>query len=257
MTAAEPVIFEPQGDPLDTYQLLLEQSGCSASALRPEALADPVPPDQPTLSLVDILSKPQAFRALLQGVALHQGSETRTLASVLHQNLALQVIGPLVVELFLDGQTTLPEPATIWLDLTDMSGQWHFKRSGAKVGKEEFIEQVADQTRDWYRVFRKELGVSAGAYWSSTGLAFCAPYSALYKQAPPASLCRQATDWLQGFDCDAHRFIDWIPFSVDQQPCAIPQRRGCCQKYRLPEGAYCGTCGIYRKERLKSQGTPT
>ncbi|MDX1754569.1 MAG: (2Fe-2S)-binding protein [Marinobacter sp.] len=251
MNAAEPVLFEPPRNPLASYRLLLEQSGCDRDLLRPEPQSTAGKPGKSVVSLANILVHPERFRLLLQGAAARQGTDTRTLASVLHQNLALQVIGPLVVDLFLDHQTTLAQPASIWLELGDSSGQWHFERSGDLVGEKVFTERTAAQARDWYRTFRKDLGVSAGAYWSSTGLAFCAPYSALYNLAPPDALCRQATDWLARFDCDAKRFIDWIPFSFNQQACAIPQRRGCCQKYRLPDGAYCGTCGIYRKERLQ------
>ncbi|UDL04069.1 (2Fe-2S)-binding protein [Marinobacter sp. CA1] len=253
MTVAEYRPEHHQDEGPAFYPRLLAQAGKQPDQLR-QLLPQPKAPDAATgaLSLSQILEKPDAFADLLAGIARLRGGDVRSLASVLHQNLALQVLGPCTVTLFLDGHTRLPAADAIWLDTADPEGQWYLAPdTGADTVDEAcYIREMATLSRQWYEVFRRQLGVSAGAYWSSTGLALCAPYSALYDSARPQELCHQASHWLQRFDCDARRFIDWIPFTFGELDCAIPQRRGCCQKYRLPDGGYCGTCGIYRKERL-------
>lgn len=235
---------------LDHYPGLLAQTGKSAVdlwATLPPRQAEPV---GTTLSLASILANPGDFSRQLEVAAAHRQTEPRVLASVIHQNLALEVLGPLTMQLFLKGTTRLPDPQELRFDAFGDHGRWRDQGTGAEVSVATYIEQVADRVNAWYPVFRQQLGVSAGAYWSSTGLGLCAPYTALHDSAPPDRLCDLASAWLTRFNCDAKRFIDWIPFRIGSNDCAIPQRRGCCQKYRLAEGRYCGTCGIYRKQRI-------
>lgn len=235
---------------LDHYPGLLVQAGKSTDDLRATLLPSQPEPTGTALSLASILANPEAFSRQLAVAATHRQTEPRVLASVIHQSLALEVLGPLTMRLFLDGTTQLPDPRNLWLDTSGDNGRWHNQGTGTAVSVTTYVELVASLVNAWYPVFRQQLGVSAGAYWSSTGLGLCAPYSALYDSAPPDRLCEHAGAWLARFNCDARRFIDWIPYRFGSSDCAIPQRRGCCQKYRLPEGGYCGTCGIYRKQRI-------
>ena len=178
----------------------------------------------------------------------------RARLSVLQQDLALNVIAPLTLELFHDGQAPLPDPHHIFLAPDEpgkpASARW-FQAPGAPVVNENrFVEILGTQTNAWYPVFRQKLGVSPGAYWSSIGLGLGAPFSAVWNLAEPAAVCDLAQRWLGEFSNEANQFIDWIPAVFAGQTTAIPQRKGCCLKYLLPEGGYCGTCGVYRKERL-------
>lgn len=240
------------GDAVRRYDHLLQLAGRSRESLRRGLTTQPHTPGSQHITLRTILQYPERFTALLQPVATQRQADVRTLASVLQQNLALQVIGPLTLTLFLDRHTVLPPPDDIWLDTSTPSGQWHYRTDrGERVDEASYVEAMPTRLNDWYRVFRKQLGVSAGAYWSSAALALCAAYTPLYDCAPPQPLCDEATHWLARFDCDAHRFVTWLQVNLGGGPRAIPQRRGCCQKYRLPDGGYCGTCGIYRKDRLK------
>lgn len=239
------------------YAGLLRRAGKTVAHLDTHRSDEhPAIPDN-AISLSDILHSPEFFAGLLSHAATERQTTQRVLASVIHQNLALDIIGPLTLKLFLDGETYLPTPDTIWFDPRHESGRWVHQPNGITVQMPEYVQRVTVLVNDWYPVFRKALGVSAGAYWSSTGLGLCAPYSALYDSAPPNDLCQHASNWLARFHCDANRFIDWIPFRFGATDCAIPQRRGCCQKYRLPGGGYCGTCGIYRKQRIADSAPPT
>ncbi|MBS3804529.1 MAG: (2Fe-2S)-binding protein [Oleiphilaceae bacterium] len=232
------------------YCHLLESAGLSKACLADNA--SPPEGDGAGMSLASCLEQPESLRGILQMTAGEPRDfrAIRIQASVLHQNLVLSIIAPLTIRLLLDGQSQAPEPGHIRLHCADGATGWTCAEAGPAIGVAPFTEAMAARAKDWYPVFRQEFGVSPGAYWSSVGLALCAPFSALYDKAPPDTLCREATEWLAQFDCDAKKFIDWIPAEFNQHRCAIPQRRGCCLKYKLPEGNYCGTCGIYRKERM-------
>lgn len=186
--------------------------------------------------------------------------DIRTYASVLQQDLALSVIAPLALRLFRHEEAPLPEPRRIFLAPKDQPEQttsrWFLTPGQQPVNERDFIEGMADCTRQWYPVFRQQLGVSLGAYWSSVGLGLGAPFSAVWNLAEPDAVCGLAQRWLGQFNNDANRFIDWIPAVFGEQKTAIPQRKGCCLKYRLPEGGYCGTCGVYRKQRLAELTAP-
>ncbi|MGC8121698.1 (2Fe-2S)-binding protein [Marinobacter sp. VGCF2001] len=179
----------------------------------------------------------------------------KALMSVLHQSLALQIISPLVIQLFRDGEGTRLSPERVVLidqaNAESAPDRWQYQTSDEeRLSPGAFIQALSHQMTDWYPVFRQHFGVSPGAYWSSVGLALGTPYSLLWDRVDADALCDQASAWLNRFQCDANRYIDWIPAVFNGRRCAIPQRRGCCLKYLLPEGGYCGTCGIYRKERL-------
>ncbi|WP_404366957.1 (2Fe-2S)-binding protein [Marinobacter sp.] len=236
--------------PIKRYGQLLDQAGVCPSSLY--EYARPPAGTGGGVSLAACLDRPSVLATALRQKAgtIADFRDLRVHASVLQQDLALSIIGPLVTRLFLEGESYLPEPSQIRLVPGVESPQWHFDSQGPQASMEVFVSRTAGLVNAWYPVFRQEFGVSPGAYWSSVGLALCAPFSALWDKAPPEALCRQATGWLELFDCDAGEFIDWIPAEFNQQQCAIPQRRGCCLKFKLPEEGYCGTCGVYRKERM-------
>lgn len=204
------------------------------------------------LTLAEYLAEPERLaREVDQSIpGVGHQKQRRIRVSVLHQNLALEVIAPLTMRLFLEGETRLPSSADIILVRGEDSPSWSWLETAPTVDTDTFVLSMAEQVQAWYPVFRNALGVSPGAYWSSVGLGFGMPFSSLYNVAPPDQLCTLATRWLNRFDCEANRFIDWIPAVFNGQSMAIPQRRGCCLKYLLPEGGYCGTCGVYRKERI-------
>lgn len=244
---------------VERYQTLLAEAGAEPLALElPSASAASHSFSPPTLT--HLLNDPEQWRTAINArvgeAADHR--QRRACASVLHQSLALTIIAPLTMQLFTKGKARIPNPDQISLKPCpgdELTGDWLWNDTGECVGVDEFACQVAGQVRAWYRVFRYQLGVAPGAYWSSIGLGLCAPFSALYNKAPPERLCDEASDWLNTINCDARRYIDWIPATLNQQPCALPQRRGCCLKFLLPNGDYCGTCGtcgIYRSERLRN-----
>ncbi|NWO07816.1 MAG: (2Fe-2S)-binding protein [Alteromonadaceae bacterium] len=209
-------------------------------------------------SLAQCLETPELLASQIQADYPGAGNQrdVRTYASVLQQDLALNVIAPLTLRLFRHEQAPLPDPTRIFLGPTDQPGQttsrWFLTPGQQPVNEADFIEGMADYTRQWYPVFRQQLGVSPGAYWSNVGLGLGAPFSVVWNLAEPAALCELAQQWLEQFNNEADRFIDWIPAVFGEQETALPQRKGCCLKYRLPGGKYCGTCGVYRKERLRS-----
>ncbi|WP_152207870.1 (2Fe-2S)-binding protein [Marinobacter changyiensis] len=183
-----------------------------------------------------------------------ESRSVRARVSVLQQDLALNVIAPLTVALFRDGQAPLPDPQRIFLapaeDGETTTSRWFQAPGVPAVDEGHFVRSVGMQTRAWYPVFRQQLGVSPGAYWSSIGLGLGAPFSMVWNLVEPDQTCDLAQRWLAEFSNDANQFIDWIPAVFGGQTTAIPQRKGCCLKYLLPGGEYCGTCGVYRKQRL-------
>ncbi|WP_166268768.1 (2Fe-2S)-binding protein [Marinobacter caseinilyticus] len=242
------------------YRRLLEQARITPASLLSHDTSTARARPQDCVRLADCLLNPDRLRARLsqqagQGVSSRQ---LRARASVLHQTLALNVIAPLTLRLFLEGQAPVPDSRSIWLSPSaEDTDQWYWEAAATTAGFAGFASAIARLVKTWYPLFGQDLGVTPGAFWSSVGLGLCAPFSALYASAPPQTLCREATDWLNSVDCDARRFIDWIPTELDGRGCALPQRRGCCMKYLLPGGGYCGTCGIYRKQRMTEQARAT
>ncbi|WP_029653169.1 (2Fe-2S)-binding protein [Marinobacter daepoensis] len=247
---------------LADYEHLLASHNLNPSELLNSALA-PDTTRQPALfSLAQLLDDPALLEQQVRDECPAAGHPRmhKACVSVLHKNLSLQIIGPMVIRLFRDGVGTALDPHQVFLCKDDPTPagtpRWHhLTEHDVPLGPDDFAQALAEQMRSWYPVFRQDVGVSPGAYWSSVGLALGAPYSLVWNQVDPDLLCQQASRWLSGFDCDANRYIDWIPAEFSQQRCAIPQRRGCCLKHRLPEGGYCGTCGIYRKDRMDSLKT--
>ncbi|HET8848481.1 MAG TPA: (2Fe-2S)-binding protein [Marinobacter sp.] len=244
------------------YRALLAECDLDAGTVLSGAL-QPAPDPQPALfSLAQMLEAPGLLIAQLDRAAAtgyeppHPSQQRRRIAtlSVLHQDLALRIIAPLALRLFRDGTTPALDPNRVFLTHLAQGrpdGQWrHAIDPELSLKTADFVSQLARQMCDWYPVFRRHYGVSPGAYWSSVGLALGAPFSAVWNRVDPTALCRLATAWLNQFNCDANRYIDWIPARFNNQPCALPQRRGCCLNYLLPNGGYCGTCGIYRRERM-------
>lgn len=242
------------------YRTLLAAHDLDAGEVLSEAL-QPAPDPQPALfSLAQMLEAPTLLDEQLNratGAKPTHSSQQRlrtATISVLHQDLALRIVAPLVLRLFRDGITPALDPNRVFLTHVTQGSpdsRWqHATDPEVSLSMAEFVAQLARQMSDWYPVFRQHYSVSPGAYWSSVGLALGAPFSAVWNRVDPGALCTLATAWLRQFTCDANRFIDWIPARFDNQPCALPQRRGCCLKYLLPDGGYCGTCGIYRKERM-------
>ncbi|MCK7543965.1 (2Fe-2S)-binding protein [Marinobacter bryozoorum] len=245
-------------DRLADYHNLLARHHLDRNALLKRTLSAANRQQPALFSLAQLLANP----SLLAKQVLEDYPETehprlhRARVSVLHQSLALQIIGPLVIQLFRDGSSIELNPERILLCREDSSveghSRWHHAAgSQERLEPDEFIRVLSNQMQHWYPVFRQHFGVSPGSYWSSVGLALGAPYSLVWNQVDADELCRQASGWLTRFECEANRYIDWIPTHFSQQRCAIPQRRGCCLKYLLPEGGYCGTCGVHRKERMR------
>lgn len=243
----------------ERYLTLLDDTGLSPDQVLADALPPQAPQPVPFLSLARCLEQPQKLRQKI--LSNHpEVSDSRTLRahlSVLQQDLALSVLAPLTLELFCLGRTRLPDPETIFLgqDQGRICG-WFQEPIGGTVDTREFVAATSQLVRGWYPVFRKELGLSPGAYWSSIGLGLGAPFSAIWNRGGAHAICGMAQQWLQTFDCEAEAFIDWIPASFQDRLCAIPQRRGCCLKYLLPGGGYCGTCGIHRKSRMGKLSPP-
>lgn len=245
----------PGADWPELYRQLLANSGLSAGSVLGNAL-QPANLERPALlSLEQCLAKPELLRRqLLRDYPEASASRSmRAHLSVLQQDLALSVIAPLTLTLFRDGSVAVPEAREIVLGPVPedgTAGRWFQAPSTPAVGITAFRRQLNQLVQAWYPVFRQELGVSPGAYWSSIGLGLGAPFSAVWNLADAQSVCALAQAWLKSFECDANRFVDWIPAEFSGQQCAIPQRKGCCLKYLLPGGGYCGTCGVYRKTRL-------
>lgn len=244
------------------YQDLLAASGLEAEATLSAALQPVKSERRGVLSLAQCLEQPSL---LTHQVArdypdANDPRRLRAYLSVLQQDLALNVLAPLTLRLFRDGRAPLPRANRIFLapaeDSAQTTSRWYQVPGEPPVDEWTFVSGMGAQTRAWYPVFRQELGVSPGAYWSSVGLGLGAPFSVVWNQVEPVSLCAQAQAWLSQFTNDANRFIDWIPAVFGNQHTAIPQRRGCCLKYLLPGGGYCGTCGVYRKERMAALSAP-
>lgn len=235
------------------YQTLVRDAGLGREELVARARLPATLPAGP--SLAECLADPWRFRDGLGSGLSEQGLRVR--ASVLHQALALTILSPVATRFLLTGAAHLPEDGALWLapDPETNPIPWHAEQAQPAASlhdPEVFFDVLAARARAWYPVFRGALGVSPGAYWSSMGLSFCAPFTALYDRLEPARLCDQAGRWLAQFDCDARRYIDWIPAWLGDGACAIPQRRGCCLKFKLADRGYCGTCGIYRRERMQT-----
>lgn len=245
-------------DWLARYRHLLARAN-----LNPESVIDGVLPrsssDRPALlSLSQCLAQPELLKQQLLGdyPGATDTRALRTLLSVNQQDLALSVIAPLVLTLFRDGRAPLPDPRRVFLGPAHegaTTARWfHDPSISSAVEAGDFVPAMARLVTAWYPIFRRALGVSPGAYWSSMALGLSAPFSAVWNRVDAESVCTLAQAWLEGFACDAHRYIDWIPAEFNGQRCAIPQRKGCCLKYLLPEGGYCGTCGVHRKTRLEA-----
>ncbi|MBU2954184.1 (2Fe-2S)-binding protein [Marinobacter sp. F3R08] len=238
------------------YSHLLTLSGLDRESILDQALPPSSGAQTGLFSLAQCLKEPSLLtRQVGTDYPNNPGPRTlRAFLSVLQQDLALSIIAPLTIQLFRDGHAPLPDPNRIFLapanGNTQTISRWFQVPGGDPVDEETFVQSVGEMTNQWYPVFRRQLGVSPGAYWSSIGLGLGAPFSAVWNQAEPQSLCQLAQSWLEQFGNDANQFINWIPAVFGEQTTAIPQRKGCCLKYLLPEGGYCGTCGVYRKERL-------
>lgn len=238
------------------YRQLLAAAGLDRDTELTEAL-QPQDINRPALfSLAQGLREPELLRQQVRTDYPHAQDKRAVTAqlSVLQQDLALNIIAPLTLRLFLNGNAPLPDPERVFLGTLRPGEQplprWFLATTAAPVNVYEFVSGMEALVNDWYPVFRQALGISPGAYWSSIGLGLGAPFSVVWNRGEPSAVCQLAQAWLKQFECDANRFIDWIPAEFSGQSCAIPQRKGCCLKYLLPEGGYCGTCGIYRKERM-------
>jgi len=238
------------------YSQLLSLSGLDRASILNQALQPSNGEQTGLFSLSQCLEDPSL---LVRQVGIDYPDNdgpraVRAVLSVLQQDLALSVIAPLTLRLFRDGRAPLPDASRIFLtpahEERQTTSRWFQVPGEPRVDEETFVRSVGEKTAQWYPVFRRQLGVSPGAYWSSIGLGLGAPFSAVWNLAEPQALCQLAQSWIEQFENDANQFIDWIPAVFGKQATAIPQRKGCCLKYLLPDGGYCGTCGVYRKERL-------
>ncbi|KEF31014.1 hypothetical protein D777_02167 [Marinobacter nitratireducens] len=241
----------------ERYRQLLSASQLDANEVLGQALRAPNLERPALLSLRQCLEQPDLLKRQLLAdyPEMSEPQQLRAALSVAHQDLSLSVIAPLIITLFLRGEAGVPDPGRIFLAPANEGSsvsRWFQAGQGEAVGVEPFITHLSTAMNDWYPTFRKSLGVSPGAYWSSVGLALGAPFSAVWNLAVPRDICTLAGEWLEQFWCDANRYIDWIPAEFGDQACALPQRKGCCLKYLLPGNGYCGTCGIHRKQRLSA-----
>lgn len=245
------------------YQALLADAGLDSQSVLNQALSQHARPKSQSLSLAQVLSEPQRLKDWV--LAHHpDAQDPATMVahlSVLHQNLALNVLAPLVLLAFRDGHAPVPEPERIGLVAgpghpDHEAPLWYGGREGPALPLDEFVHQTGIRVSRWYGIFRNALGISPGAYWSNTALALVAPFSAIWNRADPDRVCALGAEWLDQFPCDANRYLEWLPVSQGQTTVALPQRRGCCLKYRLPDGRYCGTCGVYRKQRRAALSRP-
>jgi len=241
---------------VDRYDRLLQASGLDRYTILSQSPNAPAQERRGLFSLAQSLKQPELLVHQIRRdyPDASDRKAIRAYASVLQQDLALSVLAPLTLRLFRHGEAPVADPTRIFLAPAAEAGQtvsrW-FQVPGQPLASEQtFQHGMAAQTEAWYPVFRQKLGVSPGAYWSSIGLGLGAPFSAVWDLATPAAVCDLAQQWLDAFRNDANRFIDWIPAVFREQRTAIPQRKGCCLKYLLPGGGYCGTCGVYRKERM-------
>ncbi|MBZ2169457.1 (2Fe-2S)-binding protein [Marinobacter sp. F4216] len=252
---------EPERSPdltawADRYDRLLGASGLDRRTVLNNALQGDRGQRRRLFSLAQCLAQPDLLIRQIAEDYPHACSpqSRRAYLSVLHQGLALSVIAPLTVRLFRDGQAPAPNPDRIFLEPLAQGEQttmrWFQAPDEVPLDESGFIHEAGKQTSHWYPTFRQAFGVSPGAYWSSVGLGLGAPFSAVWNLAEPNSLCDLAQQWLAAFNNDTDRFVGWIPAVFGEQTTAIPQRKGCCLKYLLPEGGYCGTCGVYRKQRM-------
>lgn len=246
----------------DRYSLLLAESGLDSTQVLAESIQPPNLERPALLSLSQCLVNPELLSLQLQQDYPETADprQLRAALSVVHQDLVLAIIAPLVLRLFLRGEAPLPDPGRIFLASANDSSansRWFHASHGDLMGVEPFISRLSALVNGWYPVFRQTLGVSPGAYWSSVGLALGAPFATVWNRADPEDLCALASEWLERFSCEANRYIDWIPSEFNGDACALPQRKGCCLKYLRPGGGYCGTCGIYRKERLSALRQPS
>lgn len=237
------------------YEQLLASSGLKPGPVISGALPPHDQEHTALLSLAQCLEQPDLLKQQLRRdhADANDARFLRAYLSVVQQDLALSVIAPLVLVLFRDGRAPLPDTEQVLLGPGKKNGplaRWFHTASAPALGVDAFIQGLSEQVSEWYPVFRQALGVSPGAYWSSIGLGLGAPFSAVWNRVEAESVCSLAQVWLTRFECDANRFIDWLPAEFGGQSCAIPQRKGCCLKYLLPDGGYCGTCGVYRKARL-------
>lgn len=238
---------------LADYHHLAASEGIKPSALLKSDTLSDIHSQSTLFSLAQLLESPGLIWQTIQNNCPDADHPRirKARVSVLQQDLALQIIWPLVIRLFRDGHTIALNPDQVFLCWNDNDLTWfHLANSSEPLETHAFIHGLSKQLQNWYPIFRHELGVSPGAYWSSFGLALGAPYSMIWNQVNPEALCKQANHWLAQFNCEANNHIDWIPAEFSQHMCAIPQRRGCCLKYLLPEEGYCGTCGVHRKERM-------
>ncbi len=240
----------------ELYRQLLVEAGLDrdtelAAALQPQDTNRPA-----LFSLSQALHQPDLLRQQVRAdyPDAQSGRAVTARLSVLQQELVLNIIAPLTLRLFLHGEAPLPDPDRIFFGALrpgkEQPSRWFQATTLAPVNVSDFVSGVEARVNAWYPIFRQALGVSPGAYWSSIGLGLSAPFSVVWNRGEPAAVCRLAQSWLKQFECDANRFIDWIPAEFSGHSCALPQRKGCCLQYLLPEGGYCGTCGIYRKERM-------
>lgn len=246
---------------VERYLALVAQAKADVTAIQRHTLSSEPHSEADGLTLAECIANPDCLRT---AISTRTGVDTddrsfRAHASVLQQSLALDIIAPLTIQLFTTGKAPIPDSRFIQLrpDFDNLeANNWHWIEDRETLaGIDEYAAGVAAEVNAWFPMFRQQLGVAPGAYWSSIGLGLSAPFSTLYDRAPATQLCGEARDWLNSIDCDARRYIDWIAVSLNQQHCAIPQRRGCCLAFKLPGGGYCGTCGIYRKQRMAVKRT--
>lgn len=207
------------------YNHLLSQSELNRELVLNEALRPAEDERSSVLSLAQCLEQPSL---LLDQVGTDYPDNTgtraaRALCSVLQQDLALSVIAPLTLRLFRDGQTPLPDAKRIFLAPMDQQSQttsrWFQMPGGEMAGERTFVQSVGEITAQWYPVFRRQLGVSPGAYWSSIGLGLGAPF-------------QPCGTWQSPMRCANWRRAGWSSFrtmrtglSTGFRPCSVSRPR--------------------------------
>lgn len=234
-------------DLMADYGRLLEQAGSDPSATVSGHLKTPNDPPLSAPVTSDLLADSGlAARCLDQTVPRLNAPDRRTAATVLWQRLSLDLLAPACVLWMIRQQLPLHLPDQIGWCLE--TGNW------AQLGAPESSRQTPDEALEslgyWLdtmqQLFRGHWQVSKSGFWSSAALATARPYSLLFMQVPGHQWRSQAERWLQLMPAPIARYLNWEDIERQGTTLTIPRRKGCCLKFRLPDGKLCGTCGIRR-----------
>lgn len=181
-------------------------------------------------------------------------SERLTYGALLARDLLLKWLGPLTVRQILDTQAPAP-------DSTPLNIEWRADSLGFVLAPSVLstpgleLDRWVASVRNWLTMleaaFRTQLRVGKGAFWSSAALALAMPWTRLQNFRPAEELEAGSLAWLTYLDDRLPRYLRWREAHAEGQARKLPNRRGCCLRYRLPEQPnLCGTCGRRKQADL-------